>query len=175
MSPEGSGLSTAYRTHTCGELRLADVGQEVALAGWVNRRRDLGQLIFIDLRDRHGLTQVVINSADAPDAQKVGLDVRNEYVLHVRGSVTKRLVGTENSKLATGEIEVHASSVEVLSAAKTPPFPINEAEDTDETLRLTYRYLDLRREAINRRLVLRSKLLKALSEVHHRNGFVEVE
>ncbi|MEP7159018.1 MAG: aspartate--tRNA ligase, partial [Chloroflexota bacterium] len=98
-----------------------------------------------------------------------------EFVLQVRGGVTKRLPGTENAKLATGDIEVRATSVEVLSAAKTPPFPINEAEDTDETLRLTYRYLDLRREAINHRLVLRSRLLKALSEVHHRNGFVEVE
>jgi aspartyl-tRNA synthetase len=168
-------LSTAYRTHTCGDLRAEHVGQVVALAGWVNRRRDMGQLIFIDLRDRHGLTQVVIDAGDAPDAHKVALDVRNEFVLHVRGAVTARLAGTENAKLATGQIEVRASSVEVLSAAKTPPFPINEAEDTDETLRLTYRYLDLRREGINRRLVLRSKLLKALSEIHHANGFVEVE
>ncbi|MEP7158520.1 MAG: OB-fold nucleic acid binding domain-containing protein, partial [Chloroflexota bacterium] len=130
-------LSTTYRTHTCGELRVDHVGQDVSLAGWVNRRRDMGQLIFIDLRDRHGLTQIVIDASDAPEAHKIALDVRNEFVLRVRGSVTARLAGTENAKLETGAIEVLATSVEVLSAAKTPPFPINESEDTDETLRLT--------------------------------------
>ncbi len=175
MSPDGSGLGTAYRTHTCGALRASDVGSEVSLAGWVNRRRDMGQLIFIDLRDRHGMTQVVIDAKDAPDAQKTALDVRNEFVLRVKGKVTQRLAGTENKKLATGEIEVRATSLEVLSAAKTPPFPINEAEETDESLRLRYRYLDLRREGINHRMVLRSRLLKTLSEIHHREGFVEVE
>ncbi len=175
MSQEGSRLDTAYRTNTCGDLRLSDVDAEVSLAGWVNRRRDMGQLIFIDLRDRYGLTQVVIDAADAPAAHEIATGVRNEFVVRVRGKVTKRLPGTGNSKLATGEIEVRAASVEVLSSAKTPPFPINELEDTDETLRLKYRYLDLRREQINHRLVLRSKLLKALSEVHHRNGFVEIE
>ncbi len=175
MSPDGSGLATAYRSHTCGELRASDVGAQVSLAGWVNRRRDMGQLIFIDLRDRHGLTQVVVDAAESPDAHKAASGVRNEFVLRVRGSVTRRLAGTENAKLATGEIELRASALEVLSAAKTPPFPINEAEDTDETLRLRYRYLDLRREQIGHRLVLRSKLLKALSEIHHANGFVEVE
>ena len=175
MSSEGSGLSTTYRTHTCGELRLDHAGQTVALGGWVNRRRDMGQLIFIDLRDRHGLTQVVIDAADAPAAHEIATGVRNEFVLRIEGGVTKRLPGTENKKLATGEIEVRATGSEILSAAKTPPFPINEEEDTDETLRLKHRYLDLRREAINHRLVLRSKLLKALSEVHHRHGFVEVE
>jgi aspartyl-tRNA synthetase len=176
MSPEGAAtLATAYRTHTLGELRAADVGAQVSLSGWVNRRRDLGQLIFIDLRDRHGVTQVVIDAADSPDAHAAASAVRNEFVLRVGGRVTKRLDGTENPKLDTGEIEVRASSVELLSTAKTPPFPINEPEDTDETLRLKYRYLDLRREGISHRLVLRSRLLKALSEIHHRDGFVEVE
>ena len=175
MSPEGSGLSTAYRTHTCGELRASNVGADVALAGWVNRRRDMGQLIFIDLRDRHGLTQVVIDAAESPEAHEIVTGVRNEFVLRVEGVVSKRLAGTENAKLTTGDIEVRARSVAVLSAAKTPPFPINETDNADETLRLKYRYLDLRREQINHRMVLRSKLLKALSEVHHANGFVEVE
>jgi aspartyl-tRNA synthetase len=173
--PTAAALTTAYRTHTCGALRATDVGQEVSLAGWVNRRRDMGQLIFIDLRDRHGLTQVVINATDAPEAHRLALTIRNEFVLRVQGKVTQRLEGTENKKLATGDVEVRATSVEILSAAKTPPFPINEPEDTDESLRLKYRYLDLRREQINHRLVLRSKLLKALSEIHHANGFVEVE
>jgi aspartyl-tRNA synthetase len=170
-----SDLATGYRTDTCGELRVSDVGKSVSLAGWVNRRRDLGQLIFIDLRDRHGLTQVVIDAAEAPAAHEAAAGVRNEFVVRVRGDVTRRLPGTENAKLATGEIEVRATSLEVLSTAKTPPFPINEPEDTDETLRLRYRYLDLRREAINRRLVMRSRLLRAISDVHHAHGFVEVE
>jgi aspartyl-tRNA synthetase len=176
MTDEGHGtLATAYRTHTCGELRAEQVGQEVTLAGWVNRRRDMGQLIFIDLRDRHGVTQVVIDAAESPDAHEIASEVRNEFVLRVWGSVARRLAGTENPKLSTGDIEVRASTVEVLSAAKTPPFPINEPEDTDETLRLRHRYLDLRREQINDRLVKRSRLLRAISDVHHRHGFVEVE
>ncbi len=175
MSPEGSTLATHYRTHTCGELRADHAGESVSLAGWVNRRRDMGQLIFIDLRDRHGLTQVVIDAADSAAAHEAASQVRNEYVVRVEGTVNKRLPGTENAKLATGEIEVRATSMTVLSPAKTPPFPINEPEDTDESLRLKHRYLDLRREGINRRIVLRSKLLKALSEIHHREGFVEVE
>ncbi|MEX2546270.1 MAG: aspartate--tRNA ligase [Chloroflexota bacterium] len=172
---ERTTLATAYRTHTCGELRPDHAGTEVTLAGWVNRRRDLGQLIFVDLRDRHGLTQVVIDAADSADAHEVATDVRNEFVLRITGKVTMRLPGTENAKLATGEIELRATSVEVLATAETPPFPINDATDADEPLRLKYRYLDLRREQINRRLVLRSQLLRALSEVHHRHGFVEVE
>jgi aspartyl-tRNA synthetase len=170
-----SRLATAYRTHTCGELRDQHVGQDVTLSGWVNRRRDMGQLIFIDLRDRHGLTQVVIDHADAPEAHEIAAGVRNEFVLRVEGRVNRRLPGTENAKLATGGIEVRATAVTILSSAKTPPFPINDEADADETLRLKYRYLDLRREQINRRLVVRSRLLKSLSEVHHRNGFVEVE
>src|SRR5918999_5961176 len=97
-------LATAYRSHTCGELRPSHAGAEVTLAGWVNRRRDLGQLIFIDLRDRHGLTQVVIDAAEAPDAHQTASDVRSEFVLRVTGKVTKRLAGTENPKLATGDI-----------------------------------------------------------------------
>jgi aspartyl-tRNA synthetase len=168
-------LATTYRTHTCGELRAADVGHVVTLSGWVNRRRDMGQLIFIDLRDRHGLTQVVIDATESPEAHEIVSGVRNEFVLRVEGTVAMRLAGTENTKLATGAIELRAKSVTVLSSAKTPPFPINDQADADETLRLKYRYLDLRREQINHRLVLRSKLLKALSEVHHANGFVEVE
>src|SRR5690242_13421974 len=143
MRPMTASLSTAYRTHTCGELRAEHVGQDVSLSGWVNRRRDMGQLIFIDLRDRHGLTQVVIDAGETPQAHEIATGVRNEFVLRVEGAVTRRIAGTENAKLATGEIELRAKSVTVLSTAKPPPFPINEAENTDETLRLKYRYLDL--------------------------------
>src|SRR3954468_4786985 len=106
-----TSLSTAYRPHTCGELRVDHVNQDVTLSGWVNRRRDMGQLIFIDLRDRHGLTQVVIDAAESPEAHEIATGVRNEFVLRVEGTVTKRLAGTENAKLATGEIEVRAKSV----------------------------------------------------------------
>src|SRR5688572_30050303 len=174
-SRDGPSLATEYRSHTCGELRFEDAGTDVTLCGWVNRRRDLGQLIFIDLRDRHGLTQVVIDAAEAPEAHRTATDVRSEFVLRVQGKVTKRLAGTENAKLATGGVEVRATAVNVLATAQTPPFPINEAAEADEPLRLKYRYLDLRREQLNQRMVKRSLLLRALSDVHHRHGFVEVE
>ncbi|HUG48152.1 MAG TPA: aspartate--tRNA ligase, partial [Candidatus Limnocylindria bacterium] len=136
----------------------------------------MGSLIFLDLRDRHGITQVVIDEAEAPAAHAAAADVRNEFVVRVEGSVTQRLAGTENARLATGEIEVRPTGLEVLSAARTPPFPINEPDaQIDEALRLKHRYLDLRREALNARLVARSRLLRAISDVHHAHGFVEVE
>src|SRR5688500_20137384 len=115
--PDGSSLATEYRSHTCGELRIEHAGSDVTLAGWVNRRRDLGQLIFIDLRDRHGLTQVVIDAAEAPEAHRTATDIRSEFVLRVQGKVTKRLAGTENAKLATGGVEVRAIHVNVLATA----------------------------------------------------------
>jgi aspartyl-tRNA synthetase len=171
-----AGLSTAYRSHTCGELRSSDVGEQAALAGWVHRRRDMGSLIFLDLRDRHGITQVVIDEAQAAAAHAAAAGVRNEYVVRVEGLVSQRLPGTENPRLATGHVELRPHSLQVLSVARTPPFPLNEpATDTDEALRLRHRYLDLRREALNTRLVARSRLLRAISEVHHAHGFVEVE
>jgi aspartyl-tRNA synthetase len=170
------GLSTAYRSHTCGQLRSSDVGEQVALAGWVHRRRDMGSLIFLDLRDRHGITQVVIDEAQAAAAHAAAAGVRNEFVVRVEGLVSHRLPGTENPRLATGDVELRPHSLQVLSVARTPPFPLNEPDtDTDEALRLRHRYLDLRREALNARLVARSRLLRAISEVHHAHGFVEVE
>jgi aspartyl-tRNA synthetase len=169
-------MQTSYRDLTCGDPRPEHEGREVMLSGWVHRRRDLGHLIFIDLRDRYGLTQVVIDAQEAADAHRAASDVRTEFVLAVRGVITHRLAGTENPRLATGDVELRASEVRVLSTARTPPFPINEPDaEIDETLRLRHRYLDLRREALNQRLVTRSKLLRAISEVHHRHGFVEVE
>jgi len=171
-----TGLRTSYRDLTCGAARAEHVGQTLTISGWVHRRRDLGQLIFIDLRDRHGITQVVVDAAQAPDAHAALTDVRNEFVLSVRGDVARRKAGTENPKLATGEVELRATEVSVLSAARTPPFPVNEPDaQVDETLRLKHRYLDLRREALNGRIVARSRLLHAISEVHHAHGFVEVE
>ena len=176
MTNPPPSLATPYRTHTCGALRASDAGSPARLAGWVHRRRDHGQLIFIDLRDRHGLTQVVIDATDAPEAHEIASRARSEFVLTVAGEVVHRLPGTENPRLPTGEIELRASDVTILNEAKTPPFYINDPDaPIDETLRLRYRYLDIRREAMQQRLLLRSRLVQAIREVHHASGFVEVE
>ena len=175
MSAQPS-LATPYRTHTCGELRADDAGTTAKLAGWVHRRRDYGKLIFIDLRDRHGITQVVIDAADAPEAHETASRLRSEFVVAFEGEVALRQPGTENAKLATGAIELQARSVRILNEAKTPPFYINDPDaPIDESVRLKYRYLDIRREPMQRRLVLRSELVQAIRRVHHDNGFVEVE
>jgi aspartyl-tRNA synthetase len=169
-------LSTPYRTLTCGALRGSDAGREVRLAGWVHRRRDHGHLVFLDLRDRHGITQVVVDAQEAPDAHAAVTHVRNEWVVSIAGIVTARLAGTENTRLATGAIEVRAHAVDILSEARTPPFYINDPDATiDESLRLTYRYLDIRREPMRDRLLLRSRLVQAIREAHLRAGFVEIE
>ena len=176
MNDDTPSLATPYRTHTCGQLRATDAGATARLAGWVHRRRDHGQLIFLDLRDRHGITQVVIDKADAPVAHQDASRVRPEFVLSVVGTVAPRLPGTENSKLPTGAIELQATAVDILSEAKTPPFYINDPDaPVDEILRLKYRYLDIRREPMQQRLMLRSRMVQAIREVHHANGFVEVE
>ena len=175
-APGPGTFASPYRTHTCGELRASDAGTEARLAGWVNRRRDQGGLIFLDLRDRHGITQVVIDRTDAPDAHEAASRIRTEFVVAVTGSVAKRLPGTENARLPTGEIELQATAVEILNEAKTPPFYVNDAEaQIDEALRLKYRYLDIRREPMARRLLLRSRLVHAIREAHHAAGFIEVE
>ena len=169
-------LATPYRSHTCGQLRATDAGTTARLAGWVHRRRDHGQLIFLDLRDRHGLTQVVVDATEAPAAHAVASRVRNEFVVTVEGTVDRRLAGRENPELATGEIELRAATFEILAEAKTPPFYINEPDaPIDEALRLKYRYLDIRREPMQRRLLLRSRLVRAIHDVHQAHGFIEVE
>ncbi len=176
MTDPATSLATPYRTHTCGALRPADAGTTAKLAGWVHRRRDHGQLIFLDLRDRHGITQVVIDKADAPDAHEIASGARPEFVLVVEGTVALRLPGTENAKLPTGGVELQATAVTILNEAKTPPFYINEPDATvDEGVRLKYRYLDLRRQPMQQRLLLRSRLVQAIREVHHASGFVEIE
>ena len=176
MSAEPAPLATPYRTHTCGQLRVDDDGADAKLAGWVHRRRDYGKLIFIDLRDRHGITQVVVDAADAPEAHGEASKVRSEFVIAVEGVVARRQPGTENAKLATGAVELQARRVRILNEARTPPFYINDPDaPIDESIRLRYRYLDLRREAMARRLLLRSRLVQAIREVHHAHGFVEVE
>ncbi len=176
MPPEPAALVTPYRSHTCGELRADDAGSTAKLAGWVHRWRDYGKLIFIDLRDRHGITQVVIDAADAPEAHEIASRCRSEFVVTVEGLVEKRQPGSENTRLETGAVELQVRSIAILNEAKTPPFYVNDPDaPIDETLRLKYRYLDIRREAMQRRLLLRSRLVQAIREVHHANGFVEVE
>jgi aspartyl-tRNA synthetase len=177
MTDETPSLATPYRTHTCGQLRVADAGTNARLAGWVHRRRDYGGLIFIDLRDRHGITQVVIDGEDAPaEVLQAASRVRPEYVLEVVGEVAPRLAGTENPRLPTGDIELRATQLTILSEAKTPPFYINEPDAAiDESVRLKYRYLDIRRESMQRNLLLRSRMVQAIREAHHAHGFVEVE
>jgi len=169
-------FSSPYRTQTCGALRAADAGSPARLSGWVNRRRDQGGLIFLDLRDRHGITQVVIDRTDSPAAHDVASRVRSEFVITVAGTVAKRLPGTENKRLATGEIELQATEVRILNEARTPPFYVNDPEAVvDESLRLKYRYLDIRRQPMADRLLLRSKLVHAIRDSHHKAGFIEVE
>ncbi len=176
MTQDPPGLATPYRTHTAGQLRASDAGSDARLAGWVHRRRDHGQLIFLDVRDRYGITQVVIDKTESPGAHAVASTVRGEFVVSVAGEVAPRLPGTENPRMPTGEIELRASEVDILSEAKTPPFYINEPDKpVDESLRLKYRYLDIRRQPMADRLLLRSRLVQAIREAHHTAGFVEVE
>ena len=169
-------MQTSYRTLTCADARAADAGRAATLAGWVNRRRDLGQLIFLDLRDRYGITQVVIDAAGSPAAHAVAINVRSEYVLRVSGIIARRREGSENSRLATGDVELRVTDIEVLAEARTPPFLVNEPEaEIDEALRLKYRYLDLRREPLQQRILARGRLVQAIRDVHHEAGFVEIE
>jgi aspartyl-tRNA synthetase len=163
------------RTRRCGELTTAEVGQEVTLSGWVRVRRDLGNLIFIDLWDRSGTVQTVFDPSESPEAHRVASGCRSEFVLAVRGRVTRRLPGTENPKLLTGEIEVRAEQAEILNAAKTPPFPLTGDEAVDESLRLEYRFLDLRRQRLQRNLQLRHRLAKATRDFLDAEGFLEIE
>ena len=176
MPSTPASLATPYRTHTAGALRASDAGRPARLSGWVHRRRDHGQLIFLDLRDRHGITQVVVDQTQQPEAHAAASRVRSEFVVTAEGTVEKRLPGTENPKLPTGEVELRASGITILNESKTPPFYINDPDaPVDESLRLKFRYLDIRREPMARRLILRSRLVQAIREVHHANGFVEIE
>ncbi|MDI6694069.1 MAG: aspartate--tRNA ligase [Anaerolineales bacterium] len=164
-----------YKSHTCGELRREHVGQIVQLAGWVHRRRDHGGVAFLDLRDRFGLVQVVADTSTPAEARQTLEATRMEWVIQVEGLVRPRLPGAENPNLPTGEIEVLAQKVKVLNPARTPPFLINKEEETDEHMRLRYRYLDLRRERMRRNLELRHKVVKFIRDYLSERGFIEVE
>ena len=163
----------SYRTHTCGDLRVEHVGEAVVLLGWIHRVRDLGGLLFFDVRDRYGLTQVVVRQGTPAEA--VAGKVRSEYVVAVTGTVTARESSTVNAKMPTGGVEVRADSVEILNEAKTPPFPINEDAAVSEELRLRHRFLDLRRPALQRNLMVRHKVAQATRRYFDQEGFIEIE
>ena len=159
----------------CGELRATDTGRDVTLAGWVHRRRDHGGLIFIDLRDRSGIVQVVLNPRESPEAHETGTQFRNEWVVQVKGQVGTRPAGTENPELPTGEIEVNARAVQVLNSSLTPPFYVNEDTEVEEGLRLKHRYLDLRRQRLQRNIALRHRVVKYIRDFLDEEGFLEIE
>ncbi|NLJ49325.1 MAG: aspartate--tRNA ligase [Candidatus Atribacteria bacterium] len=162
------------RTHNCGMLRKEDIGKEVLLTGWVNRRRDHGGVIFIDLRDRWGLTQLVINSNQQEVYQSAN-KVKSEFVLQVKGLVRARPEGLANSKIPTGEIEIAVSELTILSESKPLPFEIEEKNETDESLRLRYRYLDLRRTRMQKNLILRHQICQVVRRYLSERQFIEVE
>ncbi len=168
-------LEVQYRTHTCGELTAQNVGEQVRLAGWVNRRRDHGGLIFLDVRDRYGMTQVVCDPERSPEAHRAASEARSEYVIQVEGTVVRRLPGTENPHLHTGEIEIAASQIHILNPSRTTPFPISDTVQVDESLRLKYRYLDLRRPQMRDIVLLRHRVVKAIRDYLDERQFVEVE
>jgi aspartyl-tRNA synthetase len=163
-----------YRTHHCNELRASDIGKEIVLAGWVDSRRDHGGVIFIDLRDREGLTQVVFRPEELLQVAETAHTLRSEDVVQVKGHVAARLEGTRNSKIATGEIEVVATSLTILNRSGVLPFPL-DGEVGNEDLRLAHRYLDLRRPALVRNLKIRHQVTKVTRDYLDRNGYIEIE
>lgn len=162
------------RTHTCGELTEQNVGDQVILNGWVSARRDLGGVIFIDLRDRYGITQIVFREEET-EAHAIAEDVRSEYVLGVKGTVDKRSDDTVNPDLKTGQVEVFVDEITIYSESETPPFEIKDDLETGEELRLKYRYLDLRRPVVQQNMMLRSKAYQSIRTYFHNKKFAEVE
>lgn len=163
------------RSHACGKLGLEHVGQDVVLTGWVSRRRDHGGLIFVDLRDRSGIVQVVFTPDMANNAFAKAETLRGEYVIAISGQVAGRPAGTVNANITTGQVEVYCSELRILNSAKTPPFYIADDIDVDESIRLKYRYLDLRRPEMQRNMMLRHRVTKAMRDFFDGNDFVEIE
>jgi len=163
------------RTHSCGDLTTKHIGKTVTLAGWVHRRRDHGGLVFIDLRDREGLVQVVFNPEVSTTGHDLADKIRNEHVIRVWGEIARRPSGTENQKMPTGEIELIAAGCEILNPSKNPPFYINEETEVEENLRLKYRYLDLRRQRMKENIILRHRVTKFLRDFLDARGFIEIE
>ena len=169
------GFEVHFRTHTCGELNVNNVGQQVMLAGWVNRRRDHGGLVFLDIRDRYGITQAICDPERSPEAHRIASELRSEYVVQVGGTVVHRLPGTENPNLSTGAIEVAADTITILNPSRTTPFPISDNIQADESLRLKYRYLDLRRPRMRDNIMLRHRVVKVIRDYLDERGFLEIE
>jgi len=163
------------RTHTCGDLRESNIGQSVILNGWVDTRRDLGGLIFIELRDRYGITQVVFEPGFNEDAHNIGKHLRSEFVVSVEGIVRKRPEGTENTAITTGNVDVMVNKLSILNEAKTPPFQIKDETDAGEDLRLKYRYIDLRRSSMQKNLIMRHKMYQITRKYFDENNFIEIE
>lgn len=170
-------LGNLERTHSCGALRASDLGKKVLLMGWVAKRRDFGELTFVDLRDRDGITQVVFNSENASEAHGKAKDLRGEYVIAVAGDVVNRAENTRNPKIATGDVEVHATQLWVLNDARTPPFQLDASPDAlaAEDLRLKFRYLDLRRPQLQANLRLRHQVTSEIRAYMTEQGFTEIE
>ncbi|MBQ5932065.1 MAG: aspartate--tRNA ligase, partial [Tidjanibacter sp.] len=162
-----------YRTHTCGELRAANVNETVTLAGWVQKVRNLGAMTFIDLRDRYGITQIVVEEHSDEATKAVAAKLGREYVLQVTGKVIER--EAKNHKMPTGDIEVAATSLAILNEAQTPPFTIEEVSDGGDDLRMKYRYLDLRRPPLQRAMILRHKMALSIRQFLDSEGFLEIE
>ena len=170
MIDEMKGLK---RTAYCGELRFDREGQTVVLAGWASRQRDLGNLIFIDLRDRTGIMQLAFDAESAPDVFEKARSVRGEFVLMASGVLRRRQ--SVNADLLTGEVEVYVTDLRILSASKTPPFEIGERTNAKEELRLRYRYLDLRRPELQHAMMMRHRIVKIVRDYFDRNRFIEIE
>ncbi|MGH9374053.1 MAG: amino acid--tRNA ligase-related protein, partial [Vicinamibacterales bacterium] len=166
-------LGNLSRTHTCGELTVADDGKDVVLLGWVHRLRDLGSLAFLDIRDRHGITQVV--ARDNPSLVEAVQELRPEYVVAIIGRVERRTPESVNPRLQTGEIEIELRDVRLLNEAKTPPFPIADEGPVSEDTRLKYRYLDLRRSRMQNNMILRHRSTMEIRKYFDANGFLEIE
>ncbi len=164
-------LESPYRTHTCGQLRAVDAGKAVTLSGWILRKRDHGGVVFVDLRDNYGVTQVVLSG----DAGAKIQEVRTESVVTLKGEVTRRAEGMVNTKIPTGEIELHAQELEVISHADVLPFLIYEDDNAPEPTRLKYRFLELRREHLHENILLRSKVIRSIREIMHELGFTEFQ
>ena len=163
------------RTHTCGALRKSDIGKTVTLTGWVDVRRDLGGVVFIDLRDRYGKTQVVFAPQHSEQAHEIAQVLRAEFVISVTGKVENRPEGTANPELATGDIDVDGLELTILNKSETPPFPIEDSIEVNEDLRLRYRYLDLRRPVMQRNLMTRHRIYQVTRSYYDRIGFIEIE
>src|SRR5438552_4896589 len=168
-------LGELRRTHTCGELRNSDAGSRALLMGWVHRRRDLGGVIFIHLRDREGVTQIVFHADVDPQVHAKAELLRSEYVVAVEGKVEKRTPVTVNTNVVTGEVEVVAEKLWILNESRTPPFPMEDHVDVSEDARLKFRYVDLRRSRMQRNIILRSQISLAVREVLSAQGFLEIE